>query len=121
MIIQPVKEIRKPWGRELWVAVTDQYALKIITLNAGRRTSLQYHRFKHEHIYMDSGRAKVEFTGPEGTLVTAILGPGEILENAPGKWHRLEALEEVRFFEVQTPFLDDVVRIEDDHAREAGQ
>ena len=119
MIVQPVKFVSKPWGSELWVAVTENYALKIITLKGGQRSSLQYHRRKHEHIYIDSGRAKVEFSGPGGELATAICGPGTILEHAPGERHRLEALQDVRLIEVQTPYLDDVVRVEDDYRREA--
>ena len=47
MIVKPVKEVVKPWGGELWVAVTANYALKIITLKAGQRSSLQYHKQKH--------------------------------------------------------------------------
>jgi len=119
MIVRPAKEVTKPWGSELWVAVTEHYALKIITLKAGQRSSLQYHQRKHEHIYIDAGRVKAEFIGPEGTLVTEVCGPGTILENAPGQLHRLEALEDVRLIEVQTPHLDDVVRVEDDYQRRA--
>ena len=119
MIVKPVKEVVKPWGGELWVAVTANYALKIITLKGGQRSSLQYHKQKHEHIYIDSGRARAEFIGPDGKLATEIIGPGTILENAPGQLHRLEALEDLRLIEVQTPFLDDVVRVEDDYKRDA--
>ena len=49
--------MEKPWGRELWVAHTDKYAFKIIEIKAGTRSSLQYHVRKHEHIYVDCGRA----------------------------------------------------------------
>ncbi len=118
MIVEPVRLVSKPWGSELWVAVTDSYALKIITLQAGQRSSLQYHRHKHEHIYVDAGRVRAEFAGPEGQLETAVCGPGTILEHSPGQLHRLEALEDARLIEVQTPYLDDVVRVEDDHRRE---
>ena len=121
MIVKPVKEVSKPWGSELWVAVTQHYALKIIILKAGQRSSLQYHKQKHEHIYVDAGRAKAEFIGADGQRVTEIIGPGTILENAPGQIHRLEALEDLRLIEVQTPFLDDVVRVEDDYKRKAGE
>ena len=117
MIVAPVKLVEKPWGSELWVAVTEDYCLKIIQLKRGERSSLQYHERKHEHIYIESGRAKVEFTGSDGTLVTAVVSEGTILEHRPGDHHRIEAIEDVRLFEVQTPHLDDVVRIEDDYHR----
>ncbi len=45
-----MKVVEKPWGRELWVAHTDKYALKIIEVKKGTRSSLQYHVKKHEHI-----------------------------------------------------------------------
>ena len=48
-----MKIVEKPWGRELWVAHSDRYALKIIEVNKGTRSSLQYHVKKHEHIYVD--------------------------------------------------------------------
>jgi mannose-6-phosphate isomerase-like protein (cupin superfamily) len=118
MIVQPVKEVSKPWGGELWVAVTEQYALKIIVLNAGQRSSLQYHRQKHEHIYIDQGQAKIEYLDEDGQLTATICGPGTIIENQPGALHRVEALTDLRLIEVQTPFLDDVVRVEDDYQRE---
>jgi len=117
MIVDPVKFVEKPWGSELWVAVTDDYCLKLIVLKKGQRSSLQYHEKKHEHIYIDSGIAKIESAGPDGEIVTDIVGPGTILEHKPGDLHRVEALEDVRLFEVQTPYLDDVVRVEDDYKR----
>ena len=35
------KRVEKPWGHELWWAQTDQYAGKLLTLNAGHSLSLQ--------------------------------------------------------------------------------
>ncbi len=117
MIVEPAKLVEKPWGSELWVAVTDEYCLKVIVLKQGQRSSLQYHERKREHLYIEAGRAKVEFAGPDGELRTEIVGPGTILAHEPGDLHRIEALEDLRLFEVQTPFLGDVVRVEDDYNR----
>lgn len=121
MLVPPVKEVHKPWGGELWVAVTPHYALKIITIRQGHRSSLQYHRQKTEHIYIDSGRVRAELQAPDGTLQTELCGPGAIIEVLPGQLHRLEALEDTRLIEVQTPFLDDVVRVADDYQRRPGE
>jgi len=109
--------IEKPWGREIWVAVTDEYALKIIEIKAGSRSSLQYHTRKHEHIYVDSGVLRIEWENDAGEMETLDLKAGEVVENKPGRKHRAEALEDVRLIEVSTPHLDDVVRIEDDFGR----
>jgi quercetin dioxygenase-like cupin family protein len=51
----------------------------------------------------------------EYTEITA--GPGSVLVLPPGAVHRLEALEDTRIFEVSTPELDDVVRLQDDYGR----
>ncbi|MEW6751336.1 MAG: cupin domain-containing protein [Candidatus Latescibacterota bacterium] len=112
-----MKIVEKPWGREIWVAHTEHYALKIIELHAGSRSSLQYHRQKHEHIYVDRGRLRAELEGPGGAMETVDLGPGGVIENPPGRRHRVQALEDVRLIEVSTPQLDDVVRVQDDYGR----
>jgi mannose-6-phosphate isomerase-like protein (cupin superfamily) len=112
-----MKIVEKPWGRELWIAHTDRYALKIIEFKKGTRSSLQYHILKHEHIYVDSGKLQVELESETGDMEIQILGPGDIIENRPGRKHRVTALEDVRLIEVSTPELDDVVRVEDDYQR----
>jgi mannose-6-phosphate isomerase len=112
-----MKLVEKPWGREIWVAQTDQYALKIIELNKGSRSSLQYHVKKHEHVYLDSGSLEMERENDEGQMETLRLKPGDVVENKPGRRHRVAALENCRIIEVSTPELDDVVRLEDDYHR----
>ena len=112
-----MKIVEKPWGREIWVAHTEHYALKIIEFKAGSRSSLQYHRQKHEHVYIDSGRLRVELEGPGGVMETTDLGPGAVIENPPGRKHRTEAIENCRLIEVSTPHLDDVVRLKDKYGR----
>ena len=99
------------------MAVTDQYALKIIEFKKGSRSSLQYHKQKHEHIYVDSGIAQMEWQNDQGQMETLILKAGDVVENKPGRKHRTTALEDVRFIEVSTPHMDDVVRVEDDYNR----
>jgi mannose-6-phosphate isomerase len=112
-----MKIVEKPWGRELWIAHTDQYALKIIEFNKGSRSSLQYHVKKHEHIYVDAGSLQVEQEDEQGTMQVLVLKPGDVIENKPGIKHRVTALEDVRLIEVSTPELDDVVRVQDDYNR----
>ena len=112
-----MKIIEKPWGRELWIAHTDKYALKIIEVKKGHRSSLQYHNTKHEHIYIDVGSLQVEWENDQGIMETLVLKPGDVIENKPGRKHRVIALEDVRLIEVSTPELDDVVRVEDDYNR----
>ena len=112
-----VKIVEKPWGREIWLAQTDQYALKIIEFNQGARSSLQYHIKKHEHIYLDTGLLKIEWENDQGQMEILTLKAGDLVENKPGRKHRVTAMENSRIIEVSTPELDDVVRIEDDYHR----
>ena len=112
-----MKVVEKPWGRECWIAHTDRYALKIIEFKQGARSSLQYHVRKHEHIYVDAGLLEIEHEDDQGNMETLVLRPGDVIENKPGRKHRVTALEDVRLIEVSTPELDDVVRVEDDYKR----
>lgn len=114
-----VRIVAKPWGEERWIGVTDRYAGKILILNKGHRLSLQFHERKHEVQYVDSGRVKYTLgsTDRPGDLRELIAGPGTVVVLPPGSIHRLEALADTRIFEVSTPELDDVVRIDDDYGR----
>ena len=112
-----MKRIEKPWGEEQWVVHNEHYALKIIKVKAGHRTSLQYHNVKHETNYIDSGSVKATVESNNGELEVRVFGPGSVIDVSPGRKHRIEALEDTRMIEVSTPQLDDLVRVEDDYRR----
>jgi mannose-6-phosphate isomerase len=90
----------------------------VITIETGRRLSLQYHERKDEVIFVTSGRLLLHIEDDSGTLTTRELGPGDAAHVAVGRRHRYEAIERVELVEVSTPELDDVVRVEDDFGRE---
>jgi len=108
-----LKIVPKPWGEEHWLAHTDRYAAKLLIIRKGKRLSLQYHERKHETQYVESGR--VRYTLGDRELIAE---PGTTIDLPPGAIHRMEAIEDARIFEVSTPDLDDVVRLEDDYGRE---
>ena len=108
--------VDKPWGYELRWAKTDRYVGKIIHVEAGHALSLQYHAVKDETILVWSGRIRFE-TGRGDARTTLEMGPGESVHIAPGTVHRMTALETADIFEVSTPELDDVVRLEDRYGR----
>ena len=110
--------VDKPWGYELHWAKTERYVGKIIHVDAGHALSLQYHRVKDETILVWSGRIRFE-TGQGDSRVAREMGPGESVHIAPGTVHRMTALEPADIFEVSTPELDDVVRLEDRYGRGA--
>ena len=113
------ERIDKPWGWEQIWAKTDQYVGKILFVRAGSALSLQFHNQKDETWYFQSGRAEVELA-LAGSAVTnrEIIGPGAAFHLKPGTVHRLRAIEDTIVFEVSTPQLDDVVRLEDLYGRE---
>jgi mannose-6-phosphate isomerase-like protein (cupin superfamily) len=115
-----VRVVPKPWGEEHWLAHNEHYAGKVLVLRKGHRLSLQYHETKHEVQYLESGRIRYTLGSAskpdESREVDAAAGTVVILP--PGALHRLEALEDSRIFEVSTPNLDDVVRLDDDYGRE---
>lgn len=110
--------VDKPWGHEIWYALTDAYAGKIIHVDAGQRLSLQYHEQKDESSYLMSGRMLL-IQGPSADeLSEREIGPGTVWHNAPGLVHTIEAIEDSDVLEVSTPLLDDVVRLQDNYGRE---
>jgi len=111
------RRAEKPWGFELLLAHTPKYASKLIVVRAGHRLSLQYHEKKDESIYLHEGKALVEIEGRDRSMESVILIPGQCIRIPPRTKHRIKAIEETTFFEVSTPELDDVVRVEDDYGR----
>lgn len=90
-------KVTKPWG---WEEILDEcyfYRIKRLHINAGHRTSLQYHRYKIE----------------------TILFPDKTVKHiAPHEVHRLEAtIDDLEVIEVSNGFDLDIVRIEDDYGR----
>jgi mannose-6-phosphate isomerase len=112
-----IVRVAKPWGYELHWAKTDRYVGKIIHVNAGHALSLQYHNKKEETILLWSGRLLFEIE-ENGTLVKREMRPGERVHVTPRTVHRMTAIEDSDIFEVSTPELDDVVRLEDRYGRE---
>jgi mannose-6-phosphate isomerase len=109
--------VDKPWGYELRWGVTDRYAGKVLHVNKGHALSLQYHERKDEFQYVVKGVLDMELGGPDGVLTTHRLSAGDTLHIAPGTRHRLTAIEDTEIFEVSTPEIDDVVRLEDRYGR----
>ena len=54
-----MKTVHKPWGKEIWLELNDKYCYKRIYINAGTKTSYQYHKKKMETNYIIEGQAEV--------------------------------------------------------------
>jgi mannose-6-phosphate isomerase-like protein (cupin superfamily) len=89
---------------------------KLIHVNAGHALSLQYHNHKDETIFLWAGRMLFEIK--EGDmLVKREMRPGESVHITPKTVHRMTAIDDCDIFEVSTPELHDVVRLEDRYGR----
>ena len=112
-----MKRVEKPWGYELWWAQTDRYVGKLIHVNKGHALSLQYHNRKDETIFVHAGRILFELQEGD-TLTKREMLPGDSVHVTPPTVHRMTAIEDSDIFEVSTPELHDVVRLEDRYGRE---
>jgi len=115
-VSEQVTKVDKPWGYELRWAKTDRYVGKVIHIAAGHALSLQYHNQKDETIYLASGRLLFEIKEGE-ELVKREMKPGEAVHVTPKTVHRMTAITDCDVFEVSTPELHDVVRLEDRYGR----
>jgi mannose-6-phosphate isomerase-like protein (cupin superfamily) len=107
-----MRTVDKPWGREIWWAMTPAYVAKILEVKAGHSLSLQYHRHKLESMYFAAGSGNLALG--EDTLT---IEPGLTVTIEPGTLHRITAHTDITVFEVSTPQVEDVVRVEDAYGR----
>ena len=112
-----VTKVDKPWGHELHWAKTDRYVGKVLHVKAGHALSLQYHNVKDETIFLWTGKLLFEIGRKGQPLEKREMLPGESVRITPHTIHRMTALEDCDIFEVSTPELDDVVRLDDRYGR----
>lgn len=116
-----MKTVYKPWGKEEWLELNDKYCYKRIYINAGHKTSYQYHNFKRETNFLISGEAEIWLENDEGVVEKFIMKAGEYFNVTPPKKHRVIAITDIILQEVSTPEVDDVIRLEDDTNRIDGR
>jgi len=100
-------------GKEEWLELNERYCHKRIYVNAGTRTSFQYHKKKFETNYIISGRAEVWIEDESGVIQKRIMSLGDFFTVNPPMRHRVIAITDLVLQEVSTPEIDDVIRIED--------
>ena len=110
--------VHRPWGRYEDIDSGERFRVKRITVEPGRKLSLQWHHHRAEHWIVVSGTARVT-RGSEVTLLTE----NQSLYIPLGEVHRLENPGKVplQLIEVQTGgYLgeDDIVRVEDEWQRD---
>ena len=125
-----IKRVVKPWGYELWISGEHpSYVFKEIFIKKGTRTSLQYHEYKSETNLLYQGEANLHYKKKnlgekrfENNDIEALhLKAMASIDVEPLTIHRLEAVTDILLFEVSTPQIDDVIRIQDDMNRSDGR
>lgn len=115
------KIVIKPWGKEIWLELNDKYCYKRIEINAGFKTSYQYHEFKLETNYIIKGTAEVWLENDNNIVEKFIMNEGDHFTVLPPRKHRVIAITDVILQEVSTPEVDDVIRINDEFNRTNGK
>ena len=108
----------RPWGTYEVLLDHEQYKIKRIIVNPGKRLSLQKHYHRNEHWIVVSGTATVT-VGKEIKLIR----PNESTYIKMGEIHRLENQGKIPVVLIEAQVgeytgEDDIVRIEDDFERD---
>lgn len=109
--------IDKPWGYEEIIENNAHYVIKLLFFKCGECCSLQYHREKHETIYVLDGILSVLYGDIESELTEITLTNNEFIVIPPMKIHRSYGVTDCLCLESSTTQLDDVVRLQDNYGR----
>jgi mannose-6-phosphate isomerase-like protein (cupin superfamily) len=90
--------IEKVWGSEEWLANTEKYCGKILSLKPGFISSLHYHKNKDETFYILQGRVYFKLNEKE-----MIFMKGDTVRVKPEQKHQFASLgEQCRIIEIST-------------------
>lgn len=108
----------RPWGQYWVLEDRDTHKVKHIEVNPGGRLSYQYHNHRSEIWTVVAGEATVTLEGE-----VTVYKKGDVVKIPQGAKHRVQnagtALLELIEVQLGTYFgEDDIIRIEDDYARE---
>lgn len=112
----------RPWGSYTILSNGRGFQVKRLTVKAGQRLSLQWHRHRDEHWIVARGTAQVTVGDKQINL-----GRGQSMDVPRTVHHRianLSSIDPLDIIEVQTgDYLgeDDIVRVEDDYGRAGGE
>lgn len=111
------KKYHRPWGYYIITAIENGYKTKIIHVNKGQKLSVQSHKYRNEHWFIISAKAKVILNGQE-----FIIKKGESIDIPAEAIHSLQNPfnEDIEIIEIQTGenlSEDDIIRYEDIYGR----
>ena len=107
----------RPWGRYEVLKESDNFKVKTIYVNPGKRISYQRHQKRAEHWYIAEGSGEVTIDG-----ITTAVSAGSVVDIKIKQLHRIAntGSTQLVFVEVQTGTYfgeDDIERVEDDFGR----
>lgn len=111
---------KRPWGSFTILDEGPGYKVKRIEVRAGHRLSLQSHVAREEHWTFVKGRGVFSLSlSTDEKLTQTQVNVGHQVWIPIRAKHRIEALEDLTFIEVQTGTCDesDITRFDDDYGR----
>lgn len=112
----------REWGSYEVLLDAPDCKVKRITVSAGKRFSLQSHKFRNEIWTIISGTGLFSYGWHLDSVEDTIVNPGQTMEIRAGDIHRMQAGpgQDLVFIETQLGTYfgeDDIVRYEDDFGR----
>jgi len=101
--------------------LNEHYAYKLIHMNAGYQSSLQWHEKKVETNYVIEGEAEVLLEKDDGTMESRTYKVGDGWCVPLKTKHRVIATTDYTALECSTAHLNDCIRFADDSARGSGK
>ena len=106
-----------PWGCFSILLTDKKFQINKLSIDPGKRISLQSHKLRAEHWFIVSGRGSVYLDNEELQV-----RPGDSLNISIGAIHRITCISEnpLIFIEIQKGLSfgeDDIIRYEDDFGR----
>ena len=116
--------VDKPWGYELWWGNTKSYLGKLLFIEAGHQSSIHFHQYKEESMYVHAGIMSLEIYELQGDMAVPVkikeytLGPGEAIDIPAGVIHSIVAKADLDLFEASTAYPQDSCRVMDPYDRD---
>ena len=102
-----LKEVKKVWGKEVWIVNCDEYCGKLLYLDKGAVCSSHMHPIKKETFYALEGQVGLSIED-KGYMLNPYSRPKTIY---PGQRHQFMGLSDAIILEISTHHSeDDVVR-----------
>ena len=110
-----MKNTIKPWGSFRVFSKNEKTTVKIITIDAGNRTSLQFHNHRSEKWFIIKGNGILTLNNNKK------IKAGDEIDIPLKAAHRIEAITDLMVLEISFGTFDesDIIRLEDDYGRES--